>query len=198
VAKKSSPNPDEGRIEQAGEARGTAAHMPSEQNGNRKKTKFHLKPVPYARISRAISESDDRGVDPKELAEEIRAHGVTRMPPEVVDFLCRFLAGEIETRGRKPAMTKTERRNLGLRAAGMYKALRRAQLNDPEALEAAKEIYEEFKNAVGDSYSPSENIWMIVSVLFHGHPGHHKYLSNLASEVAPASLRSDRSATSRE
>lgn len=134
---------------------------------------------PFAEALHHIEQREPEKVDPASIAAEIRVHGIAALPRAVELWLCDYLEGSIETRGRK-GLSPLERCLIGRHASHCYDAIRKAQENDPDALPAAVDIYRKHAQKASDSYSPSETAWKIVSIMLHGHQGHHKMLRNLA------------------
>lgn len=147
-----------------------------------KPTRFAFTISPYASISHKLKHGRASEIDPVLLAAEIREHGFATMPAEVQAYLCDFLEGNVEKRGRK-GKSAIERRLEGLRAQDLYKSLRKAQSGADEAFPAAVDIYEALRDDIEDSYSDSEFVWRMVAVLMRGNQGHHKAVKNLAGEV---------------
>lgn len=148
--------------------------------------KFRFKHVPFARISRQISEGLAASIDPAELAAEIRKHGAEKMPPDVVDFLCGHLEGKIERRGRR-GDTDTEKREIARTAKLFYSMLSMAEAKDPDTPQEALELYDTLRESVAEGYAPYETRWRMVSRLLYGHPGHSRSLANRVSEYFPLS-----------
>jgi len=137
---------------------------------------------PYTSISHKLKHGRASGIDPVLLAAEIREHGFTTMPAEVQAYLCDFLEGNVEKRGRK-GKSDIESRLEGLRAQDFYKSLREAQSGAEDAFPAAVEIYETLRDDIEEAYSPSEAIWRMVAILMRDNEGHHKVVKNLAGKA---------------
>jgi len=134
---------------------------------------------PFAEALHYIEQGEPEKIDPTSIAAEIRAHGIAALPRAVELWLCDYLEGGIETRGRK-GLSPLERRLIGRHASLCYNAIRKAQKDDPDALPAAVDIYRKHAQKASDSYSSSETAWKIVSIMLHSHQGHYKRLRNLA------------------
>lgn len=134
---------------------------------------------PFASALHHIEQGEPEKVDPVDVANELREREASELPPELLGWLCDYLEGSIETRGRK-GESPLERRVVGLHAAHSYDAIRKAQKDDPDALPEAVNIWRSWASETRGSYSPSETAWMIVSCMLYGQPGHHKKLRNLA------------------
>jgi len=134
---------------------------------------------PFAEALHHIEQGEPEKVDPTSIAAEIRAHGIAALPRAAELWLCDYLESSIETRGRK-GLSPLQGRLIGRHASHCYNAIREAQKNDPNANPDAIDMYQEYAQEVSNSYSPSETAWRIVSVMLHGHQGHHKRLRNLA------------------
>ena len=154
----------------------------AEEDGGR--SRFVLKRTPYARFSRLIRDGVPDRIDVAELAAEIRSHGVAVMPEDVAAFLCSHLEGGIERRGRK-GKSLVERRLEAHRLTMLYGGVREAQRNQPDAVPEIVDLYRRHEASFPEGIPDSEKAWRMVSILEHGHDGHHKKLSNLASELAP-------------
>jgi len=60
-------------------------------------------------------------VEPEVLAAALRKHGSQPIPPEVLDYLCRFLEGSVPIpKGRKP-WPKFDRQRFETLVAGLYR-----------------------------------------------------------------------------
>lgn len=134
---------------------------------------------PFAEALHHIEQGEPEKVDPASIAAEIRVHGIAALPRAVELWLCDYLEGSIETRGRK-GLSPLERRLIGRHASLCYNAIREAQKKDPNANPDAIDMYQEYAQEVSDSYSPSETAWRIVSIMLHSHQGHYKRLRNFA------------------
>lgn len=155
--------------------------------GNDSKTNdYPIRPAvdlcPFASALHHIEQGEPEKVDPVDVANELREHGASELPAELLSWLCDHLEGSIETRGRK-GESPLERRVVGLHAAHCYDAIRKAQKGDPDALPEVVSICQTYAPEIEDSYSHSETDWMIVSCMLYGQPGHHKKLRNLAGAV---------------
>lgn len=137
---------------------------------------------PFAEALHYIEQGEPKKVDPASIATEIRVHGIAALPRAVELWLCDYLEGSIETRGRK-GLSPLQERLIGRHARLCYNAIREAQKNDPNANLDAIDMYQEYAQEVFDSYSPSETAWKIVSIMLCGHQGHHKRLRNIAGEA---------------
>lgn len=146
---------------------------------------------PFAKALHHIGQGEPEKVDPETVAAEIRTYGSGSLPEAVELWLCDYLEGSIETRGRK-GNSPLEQRLLGQHARNYYEAIRKAQRNDPDALPEAVSVFREYEDRIPDGYSPSETAWMIVSSMLCGQPGHHKKLRNLAGAVKTEALKSAR------
>ncbi|MCK8465189.1 hypothetical protein MUY35_15120 [Aliiroseovarius sp. S1339] len=146
---------------------------------------------PFASALRHIEQGEPEKVDPVDIASELREHEASELPPELLGWICDYLEGSIETRGRK-GESPLERRVVGLHAAHCYDAIRKAQKGDPDALPEAVSMNNTYAPEVEDSYSPSEAAWMIVSYMLYGQPGHHKKLRNLAGAAKSPNGKSAR------
>lgn len=145
----------------------------SEADTSRNRPVVELRP--FAEALHYIEQGEPEKVEPASIAAEIRVHGIAALPRAVELWLCDYLEGSIETRGRK-GLSPLQGCLIGRYASHCYDAIRKAQKNDPDAID----MYQEYAQEVSDSYSPSETAWRIVSVMLHGHQGHHKRLRNLA------------------
>lgn len=157
----------------------------SEADTSRNRPVVELRP--FAEALHYIEQGEPEKVDPTSIAAEIRVHGIAALPRAAELWLCDYLEGNIETRGRK-GLSPLERRLIGRHASHCYDAIRKAQKNDPDALPAAVDIYRKHAQKASDSYSLSETVWKIVSIMLYGQPGHHKVLRNLAG-AAKSELR---------
>lgn len=161
------------------------------------KTCFVFKLAPYYKVLHDIKEGHASQIDPRDLASEIRAHGINVMPQEVVEFLCDHLDGKIEKRGRK-GYGLTEKTLLARRAAMFYRAVKDAQHNPSRFDETFVEFIEECLKEFPKPIPAGEAAWRIVSSLLYGHDGHHKRVANLVSKHAPLKEQRLRKKSSRE
>ena len=145
-------------------------------------TRFAIRFVPYATIIYKLEQGQASEIDPGLLAAEIREHGFATMPAEVQSFLCDFLNGNVEKRGRK-GKTATEKGLEGLRAQSFYETLRDVQSGAKDVFPGAVEIYKLLRDDIEDAYSPSEIVWRMVAVVMRGNQGHHKAVKNLAGKA---------------
>lgn len=150
-----------------------------DDNGDDTHPGFRIKTVPFAEISILIKRGGETVIDPADLANEIRKYGAKNMPAEVSDYLCRYLEGSIETRGRKGS-TELERRFYGRYVKMLYSHIRKAQRGDETAEPDAVAFYRLYIDGIDDSFMPSEIAWRIVSIWMYDHDGHHKKLRNIA------------------
>lgn len=147
-----------------------------EPSAMRKETMFKVDVVPFAHTERLINQGNEARIDPKQLAAEIREHGVKSMPDSVAKFLCRHLEGTIEKRGRH-GHTPFERIMMGRQYHLTYRLVRLAQAGKADTYPDIVHFYE---NSVEGSYSRSEAAWRLVSIYFYGIDGHHKKIKNAA------------------
>lgn len=94
---------------------------------------------PFARALHHMEQGEPSKIDPADVEADIREHGVSALPAELESWLCDYLAGSIETRGRK-GESPLERRVVGLHASQCYDAIRKAQRGDPDVLPEAVRI----------------------------------------------------------
>lgn len=146
---------------------------------------------PFAEALHHIEQGEPEKVDPQTVAAEIRTYETGSLPKAVELWLCDYLEGSIESRGRK-GKSPLEQRLLGQHARNCYDAIRKAQRNDPDALPEAVSVFREYEDRIPDGYSPSETAWMVVSSMLCGQPGHHKKLRNLAGAVKTEARKSAR------
>jgi hypothetical protein len=154
----------------------------SDKQFKKSEIKFAFTISPYASISHKLKHGRASEIDPVLLAAEIREHGFMTMPAEVQTYLCDFLEGNVEKRGRK-GKSDIESQLESCRAQDLYKSLREAQSGAEDAFPAAVDIYEALDDRIEDAYSPSEAIWRMVAILMRGNQGHHKAIKNLAGKA---------------
>jgi len=146
--------------------------------------KFDIRRVPYARISRQISDGMVARIDPSDLAAEIREHGLEKIPPSVVEFLCDHLDGSVVRSGR-PGKTDAEKQHEARLARLIYVGLSMVEAGDADASPEALDLYRELREIVAEGANSSETRWRMVAQVVLGNPGHSKKLANLVSEWAP-------------
>ena len=160
--------------------------MAASKSPGTSKTKFAIRLAPYANILSKLEQGRASEIDPGLLAAEIREHGFATMPADVQSYLCDFLNGNVEKRGRK-GRSATEKKLESLRAQSFYEILRDVQSGAKDVFPGAVEIYKLLRDDIEDAYSPSEFVWRMVAVVMRGNQGHHKAVKNLAGKANSSS-----------
>ncbi|MES0863741.1 hypothetical protein ABLN87_15435 [Ruegeria sp. SCPT10] len=151
-------------------------------------TEFAFDVKPFSEQLHILKDKGARHVEPEEVAEEIRKHGLNAMPRELEAWLCNFLDGKIEKRGRK-GLSDSEKLFKARRVRLIHSAIRAAWRGDSDVPDEVYELLNEVEPEFDDADAESVKAWKAVSYFFHGHCGHQKDLSNLAGEFAPSASK---------
>ena len=148
------------------------------------RSRFSVALKPYFKLKRDLEDGLASRIEPKEIACEIRKHGIEKMPEEVVSFLCDHLDGRIDRRGRK-GLTPVEKQLAARRAALYYVSIRAALKARSSTVPELLAFLDENALSLPEGAAASEKAWRLTSILVSGHQGEYKSLANLVSKHAP-------------
>ena len=153
-------------------------------DGEEPEPKFIVETRPFSEIEYLLIQGLERRIDLKMLGAQIRRHGSKALPAKVEAFLCDFLEGKIEKRGRI-GLGEKEKAIYAARLAMFYRAAQAALTDAVDADPLIVDVVEDIQRIFAPAIANSEVAWRVVSTLEFGHDGHHRSLANFVSNHAP-------------